>query len=50
MARRSDWLAVRKEQPAKRAGLLSMLAFVLPLTAWSIVSYVPFVWHPLIEV
>lgn len=47
---RSDLFAVRKEQPAKRAGALTVLAFVLPLLAWSIVSYVPFVWHPLVKV
>jgi NitT/TauT family transport system permease protein len=27
-----------------------VLAFVLPLLLWSIVSYVPFVWHPLVHV
>jgi len=50
MDHRSAWLAVRKEQPARRAGLLTLLAFVLPLAAWSVVSYVPFIWHPLIEI
>jgi NitT/TauT family transport system permease protein len=27
-----------------------VLAFVLPFLAWCIVSYVPFVWHPLVHV
>jgi NitT/TauT family transport system permease protein len=27
-----------------------VLAFVLPLLLWSVVSYVPFVWHPLVHV
>jgi NitT/TauT family transport system permease protein len=48
--RRSHWMAVRKEQPPRRAGLLSLLAFVLPLATWSVISYVPFVWHPLVEI
>ena len=26
------------------------LSFVLPLLAWSVLSYVPFVWHPLIKI
>jgi NitT/TauT family transport system permease protein len=30
--------------------LVGVLAFVLPLALWSIVSYVPFVWHPLVHV
>lgn len=47
---RSDLFAVRKEQPAKRAGLLTVLAFVLPVGAWAVISYVPFLWHPLVRV
>jgi NitT/TauT family transport system permease protein len=30
--------------------LLVVLAFVIPLALWSIVSYVPFIWHPLVRV
>jgi NitT/TauT family transport system permease protein len=29
---------------------LTLAAFALPLLVWSIVSYVPFVWHPLVRV
>ena len=29
---------------------LGILSFALPLLLWSIVSYVPFVWHPLVRV
>ncbi|MGK3959593.1 ABC transporter permease subunit [Sorangium sp. So ce118] len=33
------------------AGLkLAALAFLLPLAAWCVISYVPFVWHPLVRV
>ena len=28
----------------------TILSFVLPLLAWSAVSYVPFLWHPLVQV
>jgi NitT/TauT family transport system permease protein len=45
-----DWFAVRKELPPRRSSVLLVLAFVLPLLAWSAVSYLPFLWHPLIEV
>src|SRR5690349_6910627 len=48
--RRSDWLAVRKPLSGRQSTLLTALAFLLPLLAWSVVSYVPFVWHPLIKV
>jgi NitT/TauT family transport system permease protein len=50
MAKHPDWFAVRKELPPRRAGLLTVLAFVLPLGAWSLVSYVPFLWHPLVAI
>ncbi len=46
----SDWFAVRKPLPEKRSRVLSVLAFVLPLGLWSLVSYVPFIWHPLVQV
>jgi NitT/TauT family transport system permease protein len=47
---REDWLAVRQELPARSGLLLVVLAFVIPLALWSIVSYVPFIWHPLVRV
>ena len=30
--------------------ILALLSFVIPLTIWSIVSYVPYVWHPKVEI
>jgi NitT/TauT family transport system permease protein len=41
-----SWLIVREPLPRRTAGWLWVMAFVLPLLGWSIVSYVPFVWHP----
>ena len=29
---------------------LAILSFAIPLTLWAVVSYVPWVWHPLVEV
>jgi NitT/TauT family transport system permease protein len=43
-------LAVRAPLPPRISLLAGALAFVLPLLAWCIVSYVPFVWHPLVHV
>jgi NitT/TauT family transport system permease protein len=40
------WLAIRQELSARRQLLVSVLSFVLPLAAWCLVSYVPFIWHP----
>ncbi len=30
--------------------VLTALAFILPLAAWALVSYVPWLWHPLIRI
>ncbi len=43
-------LAVRTPLPARASLVAGLLAFVLPFLAWCIVSYVPFVWHPLVHV
>jgi len=43
-------LAVRAPLPARVSLVAGVLAFVLPLALWCIVSYVPFIWHPLVHV
>jgi NitT/TauT family transport system permease protein len=40
------WFAIRQELSVRRQLLLSVCSFVLPLAAWCLVSYVPFIWHP----
>jgi NitT/TauT family transport system permease protein len=42
----AKWLQVLKPLSARSRFVLGMLSFLLPLLAWSIVSYVPSVWHP----
>ena len=44
------WLSASHELSPKTRSLLTLLAFLLPLFSWCVVSYVPFVWHPLVEV
>ncbi len=43
-------LAVRAPLPARVSLLAGVCAFLLPLALWSIISYVPFAWHPLVRV
>ncbi|HTB79259.1 MAG TPA: ABC transporter permease [Opitutaceae bacterium] len=45
-----DWLGLRHELPHRRRLVLVVLSFVLPLAVWAIVSYVPWIWHPLVHV
>ncbi len=48
--RLDSWLAVRKELPGRRGGVLKAMAFLLPLATWAAVSYVPFLWHPMVRI
>lgn len=43
---RTRWLQVLRPIPPRARALFGSLSFVLPLLVWSIVSYVPAVWHP----
>ena len=47
---RTRWFAVRQELTLGQRRLFGLLAILLPLALWSVVSYVPFIWHPMIEV
>ena len=42
----TQWFAVRKQLRPRPRLVLAMMSFVLPLLIWSLVSYVPFIWHP----
>lgn len=43
-------LIIGKEVTPRSKRILTVLSFVLPLLIWAVVSYVPWVWHPLIRV
>jgi NitT/TauT family transport system permease protein len=48
--RKRGWFQVlRPLSPGARL-TLGVLSFVLPVAFWCIVSYVPFVWHPQVEI
>ncbi len=47
---KTQWFAVRKEFAQRERLFLTVLSFVIPLLIWSIVSYVPFIWHPMKEI
>jgi NitT/TauT family transport system permease protein len=48
--KRAEWLNIRTEVTPRQRTVLFVMSFVLPLVAWSVISYVPFVWHPLMKV
>ena len=45
-----DWLGLKNELPQRRQVILTILSFVVPLTLWALVSYVPWLWHPLVKI
>ena len=46
----TSWLAPRTALPPKWRRAFTVAAFLLPLLIWSLVSYVPFIWHPKINI
>ena len=48
--KKNKWFAVRKELTHKQVIRLSIMSFLIPLFLWSLISYVPFIWHPQVEI
>lgn len=46
----SSWFAVRKKLSPRKRSLLGIGSFLMPLLIWCAVSYVPFIWHPMVLV
>jgi NitT/TauT family transport system permease protein len=42
------WVGANTPLDVRKRLILSVLSFLLPLLIWCMVSYVPFVWHPLV--
>lgn len=47
---KQSWLAIRKDLTPRRRTVLGIVAFLLPLAVWCLISYVPFIWHPMIRI
>lgn len=45
-----QWLTPFGQPPPTRRILLVWLSFLLPLAVWALISYVPFLWHPLVKI
>ena len=46
----SDWLGLKKELPGSRRLQLTIVSFLVPLLLWTAVSYIPWLWHPLVHI
>lgn len=45
-----QWFAVAKELSPTRRTTLAVMSFLIPILLWCLVSYVPFIWHPQMEI
>src|SRR5512146_1299780 len=43
---RTRWLQVLKPISPRANLIIGCLSFVVPILIWSLVSYVPWIWHP----
>ncbi len=50
MTKSPRWLVPFSPIPARTGAILGVASFVIPILVWCIVSYVPFVWHPLMRI
>jgi len=46
----SGWFGVRQELSKERRTIIGWASFLLPILIWCAVSYLPFIWHPLVLV
>jgi len=46
----ASWLTPRHTLTERQSRSLLLLSFSVPLLLWSLISYVPFIWHPNVEV
>jgi NitT/TauT family transport system permease protein len=49
-AAQRDWLRIRGQLSPRQHLALGILSFVVPVALWTLVSYVPFIWHPMVRV
>ncbi len=48
--KKQSMFVIWKNLPPIQKRILFTLSFVLPILAWCIISYVPFVWHPMVQI
>ena len=47
---KTPWMTPRRALPEQHSRVLTICSFLLPLLVWCLISYVPFLWHPNVEV
>jgi NitT/TauT family transport system permease protein len=47
---RPGLFAARVQHSARATNTATLLAFAIPFLLWCVISYVPFIWHPLVHI
>jgi NitT/TauT family transport system permease protein len=50
MSRTVSWFRILHDVPGRGRLILTVLSFAIPIVLWCVVSYVPFIWHPMCRV
>lgn len=50
MSNSTQWFAVRQALSPRHTRTLTIASFLLPILLWSLFSYVPYLWHPKMEI
>ncbi len=45
-----QWFAVRKELRPRPRFFVTVMSFLMPLLLWSLISYIPWLWHPKVDI
>jgi NitT/TauT family transport system permease protein len=45
-----DWLGLKRELTPRLRFVLTVLSFLAPVALWCVVSYTPWIWHPLVRI
>ncbi len=46
----ANLFSVRKKLNSRQKWMVTIMSFLTPLLLWSLLSYVPFIWHPKVEI
>jgi len=46
----SSWFSIRAELSQQKRLMLGIGSFLLPILIWCLVSYVPAIWHPMVQI
>ncbi len=50
MSGTGNLFAINRTLNSKQKWIVTLMSFLIPILLWSMISYVPFIWHPKVEI